>query len=326
VTQGTFQLAPFPQGAITVIEIHSSPCTAGFCNDFIGDVVARRMSENGTDDSTYGVSGIAKLPAARGSVVVSADGRVTSYAMRLSPIRTFFQVQSLDATGKVDAAFATRAYDAVRNCRGSVLPFDDPEPRSVIATPAGSQTLVAAWWPASGLCLVRLDAQGSLDGAFAVGGRRGVRFDELPSSLASLVAVLVRSDGQIVVVMAPKTRSGPIMVPALLVFTGNGGVDSVTTKPDGIPTFMMDAVLQSNGKLVSVGFPTDESAAPQLWRSTPNGSAYDGSFGPFAAGYNSVASGSLVILPQKIAVDRAGRILVAGSDASTNQPAVLRFR
>jgi len=327
-TRSTVRLAPYPQGAITVLEIHASPCIGGFCNASIGDVVARRMSADGVDDATYGVSGLGTLPAARGSIVVSPDGRVTAFAITPGRYRSFFQVQALDAMGRVDMLFARRAEDAVRSCRGSVLPYDDTEPRSVVATGAGDGILIAASWPNSGLCLVRLDAQGALDSAFAFGGRRGVRFDRLPDPQLPVLAVFARGDGQIAVVMALTVRApaGSTRVPAVLFFASNGDLASVTSRPDGFPAFMIDVAMQANGKLVSAGFATADGTTPQLWRSMPEANASDGSFGPFGLGYNAIDSGSLMVMPEKVIVDRAGRILVSGSNGATREPAVIRFR
>ena len=345
--QDVERLALLASGRIAVVEIHRTPCPHPvFCGTDFGDVVARRIDRNGAADPSYGVAGLATLPFSRGSIVVSPNGRVTSFSRRVVPIATIFAVASLDPSGMRDPAYEDRALQAVQSCAGKF--FDHIEIESVTGLAAEDRTLVFAAWSGwvveqervpflrlagNGACLMRLGADGGVDTAFAVDGQQTYMAAALTRSMAAF-RVLSRADGEIVLVPNPSREPGVSMRPAFLFFSASGAPD-LFQFASMAGAFINDATLQSNGKVVTVGFdgldpgastlPVNE-ANPLVWRSSPDAGTSDAGFGPAGAGFAMIKSGDRTVWPRKVLVDRNGAIVVGGHLVGTDEGALLRFR
>ena len=345
--QDVVRLGLLASGRIAVVEIHATPCPHPvFCGTDFGDVVARRIDRDGAADPSYGAAGLATLSFSRGSIVVSPNGRITSFTRWRVPIGDFFAVASLDPSGSRDAAYEDRAYQAVQSCAEKL--FDSINVESVSALAVGDATLVFAAWSGwmvepgrvpflrlagNGLCLVRLRGDGSVDAAFASGGRQAYMSAALTRSMAAF-RVLSRADGEIVLVPNPAREPGVLMGPAFLFFSASGAPD-LSQFASMAGTFINDATLQPNGKVVTVGFDSlDPGAAtlpvneanPLVWRSSPDAGSYDRGFGPAGAGFAMIKSGDRTVWPRKVFVDRNGAIVVGGHVVGTGEGALPRFR
>ena len=334
--QGVEKIEALSSGRVMVVEGHYSACVGSgfFCAvQSFRDVVARRIDAHGQPDVTYGEGGMATLPFSQGSVVVSADGRVTSFtipAVLSGPAP--FAVASLDAAGARDAAFESRARDALMGCGARFTPAG-PAVVSKAAARSGSGFVVATQW-SGGTCLARLNADGTLDASFGAGG-----FQLFPTQrVKNAYRVLVRSDGGIVVVL----RSEPELYfePPVFLFATATGARDTATAPDGVQAMPIlevavprEFAVQANGKVVATGvnsaasgvpsLPLDE-AHPLIARSTPNVGVVDFGFGPFRGGYMPLQGPLGAILPEAFAFGRDGTIFVAGTSGGSGAVAKIR--
>jgi hypothetical protein len=330
--QSTVALAPFPQAAVTVLGFNTSPCPGGgFCNPAAGEVVVRRIDANGAMDLAYGNAGHARRDGLTPvSQVVSPSGRVMTFALTGGRTETFFGVAAISAAGAPDA-FGNDVPGVISACGRVVSPpggFFRPD--TVGAVAQGENTIVVAVWrgPTGGVCVIRFTPEGAYDATFSPGGFVTAKPSEAARSLA-VARVMLRDDGVIVVALARLIGTTP---PVFLFF--RDGQLSEQAAP-AAPSFMLETVLQPNGKVLMAGFPARspdvrelpyDASQPQLWRASRDAATADTSFGAANSGFVPIASGTLLIEPRRVRVDRAGRILVGGRKMGTREPALIRFR
>lgn len=340
------RVVPLAADRILVVEGHGNPCMGSgfFCAvQSFRDIVVRRMNVRGEPDASYGEGGLGTLPLSEGSIVVSPNGRVTSFTLRavLAGTRPF-AVASLDPSGRADADFEQRATAAIVQCAPRISPAALTM-SSVAAVASGERVIVAARWQSQGtdaVCVSRIDANGDIDATFGAGGHQ-VFVSPGPASNAVL-EVLIRADERIVVVLAMQRNATPLTGHVLLWLTpsgardetrGQGGVD---TSPAGLIVVQMhDIAIQPNGKFVVAGlvsvtggaptFPLDESN-PRLARSNETGGVPDFGFGPVRGGFLTITTPAGAVIPEKIAFDTRGGILVGGALRPGGEGAVVRFR
>ena len=316
------KVVPLSPDRFAVIEGHSAACvgSAFSCSvQLFRDVVARRVDARGQPDPTYGTAGLGILPFSQGSLVVSPDGRVTSFTMRPSlAAPSAFGVASLNPGGIRDPAFETRAQDAVQGCAARFTPAGAAV-LTVEATRAGSGFIVATEW-ASGICVTRLNADGSLDPTFANAGFQTFA----PPRMMRVFAVFLRSDNGITVVLHKPPNFTPTEVPVFLFLTGAGAKDTalgdggIQAQPILALTVPDLITLQPNGKVVATQRATPGLDA-RIARSTATAGAFDGGFGPFRGGYLVMQTPQL---PSKVAFSRDGAMLVGGESPA----AVVKIR
>jgi uncharacterized delta-60 repeat protein len=335
------ELGQLSSGQIAVVELHSNPCVGSpaFCGQqSFGDIVARRIDQNGAGDESYGTSGLGILPYSEGSVVVSPNGRVTSFTLR--PTGLFghaFGVASLATNGVRDSGFEERATAAVQ-CGSRLGASFQLSEASAVAV--GEKIVVATVWgspspSAQALCVARLNSDGSLDSSFATQGIE--TFAPSESLFYRLKRVLVRADGEVLVFASPTNDLRPR--PPLLIFwlTASGAKD-VAMADQGIsrdlpwPADVSGIALQPNGKIVMTGYfstpagsssPLDLSR-PWAQRALSSARSGDASFGSSGLSMLTTVAGALQ--PAGIEVGHDGSLFAFGSFAPTGEPAVLKIR
>ena len=335
--QGVIKIARSGTDHFIVVEFHRNPC-AGPCRSgtTLPQLVARRIDSRGNVDIAYGQQGFVTLrfAFAQGNVIELPGGRIAAFSSDTSDSgANFFQVSAADETGRVDDAFAQRAIDAVTSC-GTRFGMGATSLRRVSAAPAGDKIIVAAQWAYSadgGVCVSRLNADGSLDTSFAADGHRVYVDPMLATFYTTFIKTLVRGDGEILVALGTVRTSGfsTVQKPAILFLTPNGAKDDHAT-PGVIVWLMGDAALQPNGKIVIAGAIPGTTSPPQddwlITRLTPDASALDLDFGPSRGGSASLRVQGETLWAEKVAIDPFGRILVGGQLASSGRGAVMRFR
>ena len=354
--QETFRMAALPANRIAVVEWHGgSGCGLApglVCSWQVNDIVARRIDALGNLDISYGNGGLALLERAqhaKGTVVVSPSGRVTSIFMSL--IEHFMYpnagyplaLLSLDSRGIRDPAFEANALASLSQCGAR---FDPPLTpiNSVSAAALGDRIVVATGWGGTndtqGVCVSRLEADGRLDATFATSGFQTFAGSKIDKRLGAF-RVLPRADGEIVVALnawatAGAAPLGPIELaipPVFLFLTAAGAKDPVAATEaiqvaPATAQRIVDVALQANGKIVLLGvrFQNDALEA-EVWRATPNAGAVDYAFGPAGGGHVTLKTpegGNLVT--EKVFIDRNGAIFVPGYRANLYDGATLRLR
>ena len=298
---------------LVLVETRRPICTAPdpLCpSKEFGDLLAsRRDLVRGRPDTVYGIGGQATLARSEGAVVVAQDGRVTSFTPRLDVTnnRALLKVASLDPFGHEDAAFEARA-NASLNCDTAQEPGGLPA--FAAAAMAGDRYIVAAqMWPTGLFCVTRLNADGSLDATFGSAGhqvfRPGAALWPSPSKL------LIRDDGEIVVLLSQPPNQQPAMPSVLLFLSPNGAKDRTVEAPPFGLAWIGDLAVQSNGKLVAAGLPAADSASEaRVVRLSSDGTTVDTTFGNGGSLSLVTPFGPLTV--QKLAVLRDGRIVLGG--------------
>ena len=332
-------ITPLTPARIAVVEEHKAPCIGApfFCAyQSFGDVFARRIDASGNVDTAYGEGGMGQLPFSEGDIVVSPSGRVVSFTIRHYPTVIEFGVASLDPSGQRDLGFEARAQAALQCGARFDLPL--AQVRSVAAARSGDKFIVATAWqslsaPEKGFCVSRLNVDGTIDPDFAEQGHRTLVVDG--TSDLNVFRLLLRSSGDIVVVLSPDPGAHNLKPPVLLFVTASGAASGIQATPIFLAASIFDVTLQPDGKIVYVGeralspgiptLPLDDEN-PLAGRSSANAGIYDGGFGPVRGGYVTLRTADGPLRPNRVVIDRRGGILVGGDLVSANQPAVLRLK
>jgi uncharacterized delta-60 repeat protein len=286
---------------------------AGESQSGTGDAVAvARLNPNGTLDATFdpgGPEGDGKklLTGGQGAslinataVLVQPDGRIVLAAKGYSDDYDM-AVTRLTPTGAVDGTVWDRGrFDAQAIPHAGALA---PDGKIVVAGtkhPDGSPSEIA---------LARFDSDGKLDKTF--GGTGKVTFASAGDELVE--AVLVQPDGRIVVAGAAGASGYEMVVTR---FNRDGTPDTswdgdarAFADFDG-PSIGAAAALQPDGKIVVAGTSLNEVDIAAA-RFNPTGTP-DASFG--SAGTSTIAGGFIEI-GQAVALQRDGRVIVAGQSA-----------
>jgi uncharacterized delta-60 repeat protein len=320
---GEFQIQT--DGKIVISAGASNPATG------MRDYALARLRADGTLDASFGTGGkvITDFGAddAPFRLLIQPDGKIVAAGYR-ADVSNFSNFQDLTfarytPAGTLDSTFGsggkvTLNFYALELVQGLALLPDG----KILAAGTAVDT---AGGGSQSILLVRLNANGSLDTTFGLGGKQMVA---MPSGAQALVFNLLRlGDGRFLVCGS----SSPDFVdrdPMIARFNANGTLDATF----GVGGFAVipvtgkagagDLALQADGKLVLGGYVQQSNGlAPffdfAVWRLQANG-ALDSAFGvggraqtDFTGSYDFVFN---------VAVQDDGKILVAGGANSSVDP------
>ena len=288
------------------------------------DFAVARLLVTGALDPGFGSGGkvrFAPLPAIGGisALAVQPDGKIVVAGVGgAGPGRGLDMVVArLTAAGAVDSSFGDGGKTAIdfSGQRDFVLALAlQPDGKIVVAGSVFDNARQD-----EDFALARLDADGKLDAGFGTDGR--VRTD-FPGGSAEAEAVVIQPDGKIVVAghagHAYNSQCSPSCVVALARYGATGALDP-TFDGDGLATVgesgqsvARGVALQPDGKIVV-------AAGLHILRVTATG-ALDPTFGGGGSLATPAGINAGVVL-----VDRAGRIVVGGTDFSAGTARVVRL-
>jgi len=309
-------LAVQPDGALVVAG------TSGDGSD--REFVLVRYLPDGSLDASFGAGGIAvtdfgATEDVAGALVLQSDGGivVAGYRWNDTQTETEFALARYLGNGTLDTGFGIGG--KVTTALGGTVTY----PVALAPQPDGKVVLASGFFgpgsPNSDFIVVRYAADGSLDPTFNPGGATpGVRVTDFSGASEWASAVLVQPDGAIVVA----GRSNSTL--ALARYTPDGSLDSsFGTNGRVTPGVSVNSVgavaLQPDGKiLVTAG----------IWNQTNTNHDF-GLVRFTSAGLLDMAVAKDAIgdeddIPAALAVDPAGRVLVAGlSNAGVNTTTAL---
>ena len=217
--------------------------------------------------------------------------------------------------------------------------FVQAETTAVAALRDGS--VVGAGWVDHGndnrdFAVVKFRADGSLDSAFGDQGTQVVAFDLVPGGNDRAVGVFELPDGKLQVVGSAGLDANPWVVPASLRLQANGQPDAaygsggkvtVAGPPWPGSSFIIHAAARAaDGKVVFAGLcqTCGQGGLPDLFalRMTATGQA-DPTFGEggwFSFGRVAPDQTWMIEQVQAVAIDRAGRVLLAGHEQTYSDP------
>ncbi len=297
-----------------------------------------RHNADGSLDPTFGGDGIIVTDnlgtgwVGANAVAIQADGKIVTagkYDYFLSDFPEMIIIR-YNPDGSIDATFG--GGDGRATIDWGNGPFGGMAPQvenvtSVAILPDGK--ILAAgysygWWDFA--ALVRLNSNGSLDGAFGSG--LGVVFtdagprEDVPHSFA------IQSDGKIVT--AGFSYNGSNYDVTLIRYTSDGVVDTSFDSDGRVVTSIgpgndeaRAVVVQPDGKIVSAGFghrSTGIDSDFTLLRWNPDGSS-DTNFGSDGMAFTDFDNSEDVA--NAMVLDKQGRAIVVGS--SNNRFAIARF-
>ena len=268
-----------------------------------------RYNSDGTADGGFGSSGFVginpgALTGAAHGMILQPDGRILVAGSAGRPL--VFTVARLNADGSLDATFGTGgiAHNDLASDAVAYAVALQPDGRIVLA---GTVSLANG----QGTCLMRFNADGSLDTSFGSGGVT----IESHSGVGIGAAMALQADGGIVVaggsfVVARFTETG-----ALDAGFGAGGYADLTAGFDGSEARAV--VVQPDGKIVVGGSQQGSRPAFAVARLNPDGSpdAEFGHSGVVTTEFRSDAGGTALVLQPD------GRLVVAGWAGESQHPA-----
>jgi hypothetical protein len=277
----------------------------------------RRIDAKSVPDTSYGNP---YVEDGGGSIVVSPDGRVTSFIGSN-------RIVSLDPSGSRDERFESQA-TAAWKCANQ---FEPPLfVTSVAVARIDDRLVVATKWSdydaPQRICVIRLNADGTLDPSFGIDGYQV--FTEGIDARLEAFRVLVRSDGGILVVLNPRAYSG-VVPPTILALTASGSADtsiSPTGIRSGVPfqlDTIVDVAIQPNGKLVAAGF---SAGTPRVSRVASAADLPDASFGPLGTGYTELQAQAFSMSPQTLLLASDGSLFIGGEELTSRSPSVMKLR
>lgn len=250
--------------------------------------VVVRVNTDGSADSTFGGTGIVTTsfsPAGDRAyaVAIQADGKivVAGYAS-VGSAQEVFAVARYLSDGTLDSTFATGGKTTITfgNTKGNPKPGSDTEARS-LAIQADGKILVAGFAGNSG-ALARLNANGSLDTSFGIGG-------QVTSSVSGAgSAMAIQPDGKIVLGGSITTRKTGLDF-ALTRYNSNGTLDTTfgsagiaSADFSGFDDRIFALAIDASNKIVAGGYTSSASSSAAhnfaVARFAPNG-VLDSTFG-----------------------------------------------
>jgi uncharacterized delta-60 repeat protein len=239
--------------------------------DELGDLGLVRHNADGSLDTSFGAGGTVILDFDGGydsanAVVVQPDGKivVAGSAQKGDPSTSFdsdFALVRLDADGSLDTSFGVGGKVTTHN--DSWWDFAhavalQPDGKIVLAGEAGPGDLIDH---PPNFALVRLDADGSLDTSFGVGGKVTLNVSDLATGDDEAHGIAIQSDGKIVVAgFAYHLFSDAEDDFALVRLDADGSLDTgfgadgkVMTDLGSNYDYGHSVALQSDGRIVVVG-------------------------------------------------------------------------
>ena len=265
----------------------------------------------------------------RSSMALQADGKI----VMVGGTFTDFILARFNADGSLDTGFGVGG--KVTTDMGSGFRSEEaqavaiqPDGRIVVVGYAAIDTAPPAPRPPATFALARYNTDGSLDTSFGSGGKVSGNVNGLA------YAVRVQADGKIVVagdVPFPSTNGIDFSDFTVARFNANGSLDlafgtsgtgQVATEIGGAGNSGRNLVLQANGAIVVSGAPPCSQPGcyhTDVVRYNANGTL-DASFG--SGGKLTLAG---VAVGEGLALQRDGRLVLAGSVTDFTVPATARF-
>ena len=297
------------------------------CATLPSQVDAMRLLPNGARDADYGT--VAFGPMIEFGSLAEPGGAVVILGGFAGTSGTGIALRRLLSTAGFDAAFAENA-DAALHCPEISERFFHT---ATMARLASGKFLVArkntANSPGEAIrtCIMRLNADGTLDASFGTAGRTYLDGDA--QSGANFVAVLERPDGGAALVLNQAVSGGERFGTIAWLTTG-GAIDTSRgsggiTRPIALGA-ITSAAMQTDGKIVLSGWPFDPQSGlsqpfgydrPRLLRLGAAGTP-DASFGPAGDGVLPLVAAGRLLHPSHVTIARDGTIYVAGFTGSAN--------
>ena len=260
-----------------------------------------RYSTNGMLDATFNATGIATKLIGTGAcaynVVVNSSGKYIVAGVSIISGAPIVTVVRYNSDGTIDSSFGSGGI-ATKRIFSSAGAYD-------VALQSTGKIVTSGFTVNSGtreFGLVRFNTDGSLDTTFNGGGTVATAI----GSDASAFALAIQTNDRIVAAGVSNNQF------VLARYTVNGSLDSSFGTGGIVKTIIggnsqiNDVILQSNGKIVAVGFSANQCA---LARYNVNGTL-DTSFG--VGGIVTTAIGTTA-LASSVALQDNGQIVVAGT-------------
>jgi uncharacterized delta-60 repeat protein len=267
-----------------------------------------RVNPDGTPDESFGSGGVVSLTHGGpvNDVLVQPDGKIV--VVGYSSPAADFVITRLTQSGTPDPSFG--AVDATIR-----IDIDGADFAEAVALQRDGKLVVAGSSNASGISVVRLNANGLPDVGFGTGGGQ-LALDPAAGDYPN--DILVQPDGKIVVIGA--AAGDGFLVTRL---TSNGSYDEAFGNGEGVVGFSFPgrasahankAVLQANGKLVLAGSTYDGNSALMAVARLQPGGSLDTTFGRGGSGRQSLSGGRSEGF--SVALRSDGRIVVAGDNTT----------
>ncbi len=301
---------------------------------FLGQYALARYNRNGALDPTFGIGGLVRTTfnsegCYASALVLQTDGKIlaggTKYINFSSDesSNTDFALARYNSDGSLDTTFGAGgkvATDFNQRNDDALAVFLQPDGKIVAA---GDATSVVDFYD---FALVRYLPDGTVDTSFGTLGK--VETDFGGANLDQARAAVVQPDGKIVAAGTTVARNGLDQPFALARYNSDGSRDNTFGKK-GLATvtfgsFFQEArslLLQSDGKLIAVGFADTESSDSDFLtaRLNPDGSL-DSTFGvggEVRTSFGDLNGGATAALLQS-----DGNILAAGFIATPTRKGV----
>src|SRR5215470_3809965 len=295
-----------------------------------GQFALARYNSNGSLDTSFGVGGLVRTSFGSSgcfasALVLQSDGKIIAVGTNYIDLQTNsdFGLVRYNSDGSLDSSFGnggevSTEFDGLLDSVSAVLVQPDGK---IIAVGAASSAITSF-----DFALVRYLSNGTIDTTFGSAGK--VRTDFGGSNIDIAFAAALQPDGKIVAAGTNTDATGSKVTFAIARYNSNGSLDTTFDSTGrasvDFGSFNQAAkavLIQSDGKIVTVGFPDDEASDSDflLARLNVNGSL-DTSFG--VGGKVRTSFGNLNGGANAAVLQADGKIVAAGFQATSTQKGV----
>src|SRR5215469_6444278 len=295
-----------------------------------GQFALARYNSDGSLDTSFGVGGLVRTNFGSSgcfasALVLQGDGKVIAGGTNYIDLQTNsdFGLVRYNSDGSLDSSFGnggevTTEFDGLLDNVSAVLVQPDGR---IIAVGAASSAITSF-----DFALVRYLSNGTIDTTSGSAGK--VRTDFGGSNIDMAFAAALQPDGKIVAAGTNTDATGSKITFAIARYNSNGTLDATFDSKGrasvDFGSFNQAAkavLIQSDGKIVTVGFPDDEASDSDFWlaRLNANGSL-DTSFG--VGGKVRTSFGNLNGGANAAVLQADGKIVAAGFQATSTQKGV----
>jgi len=300
---------------------------------FAGNFELVRYNSNGSLDTSFGNGGIVTTTFPEGSyafdVALQADGKIIAAGTLFvdfipgEPSNTDFALARYNPDGSLDTTFGNAGTVST-----DFVGMED-DAFSVLIQPDGKIVAVgSANNPATfyDFAAVRYLSNGTIDTTFGVAGKVSTDFGVAGFDRAH--SAVLQADGRIVAAGFAISQNGAVQNFAVARYTSNGVLDT-TFSNDGITQIdfgsccqsAYNVLLQSDGKIVTVGYPNTESSDSDFLLARLNSTgSLDSSFG--IGGKVRTSFGNLNGGANGAALQADGKIVAVGFQATSGRGGV----
>jgi len=295
-----------------------------------GQFALARYNSDGSLDNSFGVGGLVRTSFGSSGcfasgLVLQPDGKIIAGGTNFIDLETNsdFGLVRYNSDGSLDSSFGnggevSTEFDGLLDNVSAVLVQPDGK---IIAVGAASSSITSF-----DFALVRYLANGMIDTTFGNAGK--ARTDFGGSNIDMAFAAALQPDGKIVAAGTNTDATGSKITFAIARYNSNGTLDTTFDSTGrasvDFGSFNQAAkavLIQSDGKIVTVGFPNDEASDSDflLARLNANGSL-DTSFG--VGGKVRTSFGNLNGGANAAVLQADGKIVAAGFQATSTQKGV----